>query len=306
MTPTEQISMVHRMRAIALASHELSSDLVGMATGAAMVKLLDNWTDATADAAEPGATFSMNSACKDIDALIDNLKHVRTAVEAGMSDAAGVSTMRQRLGLPFDKVEGSGVAASGESGNLVIGTFYEIADGRIVRTYGCDGRAGTIKFYFDDDTGSHAVTFAEAHSWKRRQDLADFPNARDPRLPYEFDLHWDIKHVSELKALLKEGHEDIDEIRAQMKTHKIFIDELPEAESWFDVLAYTTKEIFEGPDLADDGLEGFSTLEGALQFVDSLPADKFYEVQVVAYGEHPQYEPGAIVYSKNNVLPVAP
>lgn len=109
--------------------------------------------------------------------------------------------------------------------SIVIGAFYELPDGRIARTYGWGGKTEMVSFYFDNDKPRVPVHVSETVDWKIRRDLSDFPNARDPLLPYSFDLHWDIKHRSELLQVLGDGdHDDIDEIRAMVREHKIDID----------------------------------------------------------------------------------
>lgn len=88
-----------------------------------------------------------------------------------------------------------------------IGILYELPDGRIARTTGWSGRTSLVTYHFDDGKPSRLVPDHEFQTWKPRGDLSDFPDARDPRLPYVFDLHWDIKHASELRDALANGHE---------------------------------------------------------------------------------------------------
>ena len=97
-----------------------------------------------------------------------------------------------------------------------IGILYELPDGRIARTTGWSGRTSLVTYHFDDDQPSRLVSDSEFQKWQPRFDLADFPNARNPRLPYVFDLHWDIKHASELRDALAHGHDDLADLRAQV------------------------------------------------------------------------------------------
>lgn len=76
--------------------------------------------------------------------------------------------------------------------------------------------------------------------------------------------------------------------------------EEPETAGWFDVDAYRTQARYEGPDAADETLDGFLTLEDALAYANSHDFDDFYEVTVVALGEHADYEPGERVYWRFN------
>lgn len=105
--------------------------------------------------------------------------------------------------------------------NNTIGIHYELPDGRIAFTYGWNGRDNTVSYYFDDDSGAHEVHQDEFNTWKPRHDLSDFPNARDPRLPYVFDLFWDIKRVSQLRLELARGHSEDSAIRKMAREHGI-------------------------------------------------------------------------------------
>jgi len=106
--------------------------------------------------------------------------------------------------------------------NDTVGIFYELSDGRIAKTYGFSDKGNTISYYFDKEQGSHSISNNKFQSWKPRLDLKDFPNASDPRLPYIFDLYYDIKYTSELKKELK-NHLYEDEIKELMIEHNIVL-----------------------------------------------------------------------------------
>ena len=89
---------------------------------------------------------------------------------------------------------------------IFIGSLHELPDGRIAMTVGYYNPIKTITYHFDDDKGLREVSYEEYKTWKLRRDLKDFPNARDPLLPYDFDLLFDIKWTSQLKQALAEGH----------------------------------------------------------------------------------------------------
>jgi hypothetical protein len=95
----------------------------------------------------------------------------------------------------------------GTSDSLVIGGYYEIPDGHIVLTHGWNGTDKTVSYYFDDDKEMYSALPSQWETWKLRRDLQDFPNARDPRVPYVFDLNWDIKTRSQLLNALKTGED---------------------------------------------------------------------------------------------------
>ena len=76
-------------------------------------------------------------------------------------------------------------------------------------------------------------------------------------------------------------------------------DEVEQA-GWFDVDAYRTQASYEGPDAAEETLDGFLTLQAAIDYANSSAFDDFYEVTVVALGEHRDYDPGERVYWRFN------
>lgn len=106
--------------------------------------------------------------------------------------------------------------------NNTKGIYYELPNGKIAYTYGFT--KDSIQYYFDNDESVYAVTKKEFQTWKPRKDLKDFPNASDPRLPYEFDLNWDIKFMSQLKLTLENDDFDSD-ILETMKKYNITIPE---------------------------------------------------------------------------------
>lgn len=104
--------------------------------------------------------------------------------------------------------------------NIVIGLLYQLPDGQIARLFGANGPTQQVRYYFDDGQGERTAHVSEISGWVPRRDLADFPNARDPRLPYVFDLLWDLKYLSCLREEL-EGHRDESKIRKKMAEHNI-------------------------------------------------------------------------------------
>ena len=101
---------------------------------------------------------------------------------------------------------------------IFIGIHHERPDGTIVRSYGATP-SNSVTWYDNEGTYGHA-SHAEYATWKPRHDLKDFPNARDPLLPYVFDLYWDIKYLSELKrALQDQRFFDLEDLEAMVKDH---------------------------------------------------------------------------------------
>lgn len=82
---------------------------------------------------------------------------------------------------------------------IYVNFFHEKKSGEIVLTTGSYSNRVSWRNN-DGDIGS--VSIQEYQTWKLRKDLQDFPNAKDPKLPYVFDLNWDIKYLSDLKVAL--------------------------------------------------------------------------------------------------------
>lgn len=85
--------------------------------------------------------------------------------------------------------------------SIRLGSYYETDTGEIVYVFGVSD--GKLMYFYDDDrVHTPEVTVDHLHKHWKLTDLRDFPSARDPRLPYVFDLFWDIKYLSELKREL--------------------------------------------------------------------------------------------------------
>jgi hypothetical protein len=110
--------------------------------------------------------------------------------------------------------------APGESEHITVGIYYELPNGKIAYIYGCHGVTRKVSCCFEEGD-PFLATFKEIKQWKKRDDLKDWPNAKDPKLPYVFDLYWDIKRESELVRVLKEGHSDMSDILSTIKKHDL-------------------------------------------------------------------------------------
>lgn len=111
---------------------------------------------------------------------------------------------------------------------ITIGAFYRTADGQVVRTCGWNGRTREVLYYAEGDSVTAFRTVAEAdlqRDWARL-DIGDFPNAKDPVLPYRFDLFWGLKTQSELRRHLAET--DDPEIRQAMVGEGIELGQEPD------------------------------------------------------------------------------
>lgn len=105
--------------------------------------------------------------------------------------------------------------------DLTIGIFYQTPDSKIAYTYGFDGKRKTVQYRFNDNKGGRTASYGEVKKWKPRFDLRDFPVSSDPKLPYIFDLTWDLKYMSDLRRALESGHPDIANIRHIMRKYNI-------------------------------------------------------------------------------------
>ena len=102
--------------------------------------------------------------------------------------------------------------------HVTVGVFYELPNGQIAYTYGFDDQKKVVSYRLDGDTTGRTITYEEIiKSWKPRFDLYDFPDSSDPKLPYLFDLNWDIRYMSELRRVLAAGHPQLDEIKQAMR-----------------------------------------------------------------------------------------
>lgn len=81
--------------------------------------------------------------------------------------------------------------------DVVIGAFYQrSADPMdVVRSNAGD----TNHLYgFDAHRNAFTATNEEVKKWTQLA-VNDFPNSPEPRLPYVFDLHWDLKYIDQLE-----------------------------------------------------------------------------------------------------------
>lgn len=101
--------------------------------------------------------------------------------------------------------------------HLVVGGYYRNKlDDRIAYITGA-GPSGVIGREEGGPDKSLGDSKAFHQGWALTE-LRDFPNAKDPRLPYVFDLFWDLKYTSDLQRELKKPDCD-QEIRDKAREH---------------------------------------------------------------------------------------
>ena len=83
--------------------------------------------------------------------------------------------------------------------DIVVGAFYQRSSKPldVVRTTG----AGPGGIHGYDAKGRTFNTTAEGMRHWTLLRANDFPHSPDPRLPYVYDLHWDVKYVSQLQHI---------------------------------------------------------------------------------------------------------
>jgi hypothetical protein len=94
------------------------------------------------------------------------------------------------------------------AGNIVVGAFHESPVHGIIKVVGSSNRTMSVTFYAYSDESTREAPYSEAVDWTLRRDIKDFPESTDPLLPYVFDLHWDIKRLSDVKAIIAEDYCD--------------------------------------------------------------------------------------------------
>lgn len=217
--------LLKRISSVERCADAIAKDLSGYAAQAAVQRLVSNWRDAEGDSrGDVNAMFQLASMQGDLDEVIGHLQTLKLALDARVTPEMADNKARVALGLEIVECSQAPIrqgppAASPE---VVIGAHYELPDGLIARTVGWNGERQEVTFYLDDAQGGRTVSLPEFSSWKIRRDLTDFPNASDPRLPYVFDLFWDIKYLSDLKRELP-GHPEHKDITAQMAEHNIVL-----------------------------------------------------------------------------------
>ena len=76
-----------------------------------------------------------------------------------------------------------------------------------------------VSLYYEDGS-TIRLDENEILKWNERKDLKDFPNSKDPVLPYVFDLFFDLKRISDLKEFIHERGET-DDIKELMLENNI-------------------------------------------------------------------------------------
>lgn len=110
-----------------------------------------------------------------------------------------------------------GKAISDSMNGVTLGAYYEDPNGKIAYSYMWNTKQLTLRY--EDDTVVN-ITENEIGEWKERRDLLDYPNSKDPILPYVFDLLFDLKRMSDLRTYLKRYAKN-DNLEEIMKNNNI-------------------------------------------------------------------------------------
>lgn len=86
--------------------------------------------------------------------------------------------------------------------NIKLNVFYDTPKG-VVKTFSFSP-AG---IYYYNSAGATEVT-NNFGDWVERPDLVEFPHTWNPKLPYEFDLYWDLKTCNDLRNFLLDVYYD--------------------------------------------------------------------------------------------------
>lgn len=90
--------------------------------------------------------------------------------------------------------------------NDVVGIYYQDPKGIIWYYY---GSTKTHIIVYNSQDKHKKITKKQFQKWKPREDLVDFADTKNPRLPYIFDLFFDIKRTNEFLAYFN-AHDSTD------------------------------------------------------------------------------------------------
>lgn len=107
-----------------------------------------------------------------------------------------------------------------------IGVFYQRSSDPNDVVYTTGGQLDTLYGYNARMKAFSAKAF-QVLTWKRLN-VNDFPNSPDPRLPAVFDLHWDVKHISQLQYASRDERIEIEVYLKEHFGRSASIDQLEE------------------------------------------------------------------------------
>lgn len=96
---------------------------------------------------------------------------------------------------------------------VVVGAFYQRSSNPMDVVYSTMGTDNHIHGH-DARGKPFDATDQEVLKWTQLA-VNDFPNSRDPRLAYVFDLHWDVKRVSQLRFIDAGDKKEIEALLTQ-------------------------------------------------------------------------------------------
>jgi len=100
-------------------------------------------------------------------------------------------------------------AAKGTDISFTAGIFYQRSNDAKDVVYTIGFTHNDIMFI--DANGQNGLVEKETlcSKWIPRKEVKDFPSSKNPRLPYVYDLFWDLKNVDDIKQLNPEEKNEV-------------------------------------------------------------------------------------------------
>lgn len=111
---------------------------------------------------------------------------------------------------------------------LKLGKYYRMDNGEIAHIYGAERQDDIYTKYKYQCLDIHGyrtpkeIDAQKTKKWVEQPELTNIPGDKDPRIPYEFDLNYDLKTISDLqRALTHASIEEKNELHLLMKKYNI-------------------------------------------------------------------------------------
>lgn len=111
---------------------------------------------------------------------------------------------------------------------LKLGQYYRMDNGKIAHISGSESENNIHTKYRYQCLDIHGyrtpkeIDAQKTKKWVEQPELTNIPGDKDPRIPYEFDLNYDLKTISDLqRALTHASIEEKNELHLLMKKYNI-------------------------------------------------------------------------------------